>query len=206
MLLTCPNCETVFRVDSASIGEQGKAVRCSVCSHVWQAAPPMLVPESDPGEMKAALGTVLTPFIILVLAVGLLAGGVMYRSTITAYMPSLVSAFDGIGLTVRPAIDKLEIADLDADYSGDTLRLRGRLVNQSGFAAHAPALEVTVMDESGETLANQTIRPDDVVIAAAEGTSFFAQLVIATNREPTVTVVMLDEPVAMRSGSIKLRN
>ena len=46
MLLTCPNCETVFRIDSERIGDGSQAVRCSVCAHVWQAEPPMLVPEA----------------------------------------------------------------------------------------------------------------------------------------------------------------
>ena len=50
---TCPNCETVFRIDSERISEGGQAVRCSVCSHVWQAEPPMLVPELDPARCEA---------------------------------------------------------------------------------------------------------------------------------------------------------
>ena len=206
MLLTCPNCETVFRIDSASIGEEGRAVRCSVCSHVWQANPPMLMPESEAGEMKAALRTVLTPFIAMALIVGVLAGGVLYRATITAYAPGLIGVFDGMGLTVRPDINRLQIADLNADYAGDTLRLRGQILNRSAFSAHAPSLEVTVISESGEALANRIIRPDDSVIGADTATDFFIQLVIETNREPTVTVVMLDEPVARRSLSAEGRN
>lgn len=70
MLLTCPNCETVFRVDSDRIGPEGPSVRCSVCAHVWQAEAPMLIPEAELGEMRSALGAVLTPFIILVLLQG----------------------------------------------------------------------------------------------------------------------------------------
>ena len=206
MLLTCPNCETVFRVDSASIGEDGRAVRCSVCSHVWQANPPMLIPESESGEVKAALGTVLTPFIALVLIVGLLAGGALYRSTITAYAPTLIGFFDGLGLTVSPEVNRLQIADLNADYAGDTLRLRGQLVNRSAFSAHAPSLEVTVISESGQSLANRIIRPDDDVIGADTATEFFTQLVIEISQEPTVTVVMLDEPVARRSLSTEVGN
>lgn len=206
MLLTCPNCETVFRVDSASIGEEGRAVRCSVCSHVWQANPPMLMPESDAGEIKAAVSSVLTPFIAMALIVGFLAGSVLYRSAITAYVPALVGLFDGMGLTVRPEINRLHISDLNADYAGDTLRLRGQLVNRSAFSAHAPSLEVTVISESGEPLANRIIRPDNAVIGADTATDFFIQLVIATSQEPTVTVVMLDEPVAQRSQSAEIGN
>ena len=94
MLLTCPNCETVFRIDSDRIAKAGQAVRCSVCSHVWQAEPPMLMPEAEPGEMRSAVGAVLTPFIILVLVLGLVIGGVTQRATITAYVPGLLVLFD----------------------------------------------------------------------------------------------------------------
>ena len=206
MLLTCPNCETVFRVDSASIGEEGRTVRCSVCSHVWQANSPMLMPESETGEVKAAVNSVLMPFMAMALLVGALAGSIAYRSTITAYAPALIKMFDGIGLTIRPDINGLQISDLNADYAGDTLRLRGQLVNRGAFSAHAPSLEVTVISESGEPLASRAIRPDDAVIGANAATDFFIQLVIEASKEPTVTVVMLDEPVAQRSQSAEIRN
>ena len=74
MLLTCPNCETVFRVASDSIGESGKSVRCSVCTHIWQAHLPMLTPEESPGEMGNAVRTILLPLFVLILLVGIGAG------------------------------------------------------------------------------------------------------------------------------------
>ena len=135
MLLTCPNCETVFRIDSERIGDSSQAVRCSVCAHVWQAEPPMLVPEADPGEMRSAVGAVLTPLIILVMVLGIAIGAVTQRATITAYVPGLIDVFDKAGLTVQPQTDKLQIVDLKADYAGDTLRLRGKLMNQSAVYA-----------------------------------------------------------------------
>ena len=196
MLLTCPNCETVFRIDSDRIAKAGQAVRCSVCSHVWQAEPPMLMPEAEPGEMRSAVGAVLTPFIILVLVLGLVIGGVTQRATITAYVPGLLVLFDKAGLTVRPQTDKLRIVDLKADYAGDTLRLRGRLMNEASVHAHAPALEVTVLSQDGTSLTSQVIQPDDRVIHPSKASDFFAQLVLGEGLEPTVTVTMRDDPVA----------
>ena len=35
MLLTCENCETIFRIESAHLKTPGQKVRCSVCKHVW---------------------------------------------------------------------------------------------------------------------------------------------------------------------------
>jgi predicted Zn finger-like uncharacterized protein len=195
MLLTCPNCETVFRVDSERIGATGQPVRCSVCAHVWQAEPPMLMPEAEAGEMRSAIGAVLTPFIILVLVLGIGVGAIQQRSTITAYAPGLITIYDRLGLAVRPQIDRLKIIDLDAEYAGDTLRLRGRLVNQAAVYVHAPALEVTVLSAGGEALFTEIIQPDDAIIKPARSTDFFAQLVMEEGREPTVTVTMRSDAV-----------
>ena len=156
----------------------------------------MLMPEAEPGEMRSAVGAVLTPFIILVLVLGLVIGGVTQRATITAYVPGLLVLFDKAGLTVRPQTDKLRIVDLKADYAGDTLRLRGRLMNEASVHAHAPALEVTVLSQDGTSLASQVIHPDDRVIHPSKASDFFAQLVLGEGLEPTVTVTMRDDPVA----------
>jgi len=195
MLLNCPNCETVFRVESERIGAGGQPVRCSVCAHVWRAESPMLRPEAEPGEMRSAIGAVLIPFVIIVLCLGLGVGAVTQRSTITAYAPGLISAFDRLGLTVRPDIERLQIVDLEADYAGDTLRLRGRLMNRAAVYAHAPLLEITVLGAEGETLLSEVIRPDDDIIKPAATTDFFAQLVMEEGREPTVTVTMRGDAV-----------
>ena len=196
MLLTCPNCETVFRIDSERFGDGSQAVRCSVCAHVWQAEPPMLVPEADPGEMRSAVGAVLTPLIILVMVLGIAIGAVTQRATITAYVPGLIGVFDKVGLTVQPQTDKLQFVDLKADYTGDTLRLRGKLMNQSAVYAHAPSLEVTILSASGDSLGSQVIQPDDSVIRPAMASEFFTQIVLGEGLEPTVTVTMRADPVA----------
>ncbi|MEK9854242.1 MAG: DUF3426 domain-containing protein [Rhodobiaceae bacterium] len=195
MLLTCPNCDTVFRVDGDKIGAAGQAVRCSVCAHVWQAAPPMLVEEAEPGEMASALRTVLGSFLVMLLLLGGIVGVVFERATITAYAPGLIGVFQQIGLSVRPDTEHLRIVDLRADYAGDTMRLSGQLQNNAAFFAHAPLLEVRVVSASGESLASRIIRADDAVIRPAMTSGFFTQLVFEASNEPTVTVTMRDDPV-----------
>ena len=195
MLLTCPNCDTVFRVDGEKIGAAGQAVRCSVCAHVWQAAPPMLVEEAEPGEMASALRTVLGSFLVMLLLLGGIVGVVFERATITAYAPGLIGVFQQIGLSVRPDTEHLRIVDLRADYAGDTMRLSGQLQNNAAFFAHAPLLEVRVVSASGESLASRIIRADDAVIRPAMTSGFFTQLVFEASNEPTVTVTMCDDPV-----------
>ena len=47
MIISCPSCETSFKVDAASLGPAGRRVRCSKCGHVWHAEP-------DAGNAPAA--------------------------------------------------------------------------------------------------------------------------------------------------------
>jgi predicted Zn finger-like uncharacterized protein len=37
MLIHCPNCATSYKVDTSSIGDRGRTVRCHRCDHVWLA-------------------------------------------------------------------------------------------------------------------------------------------------------------------------
>lgn len=40
MLISCPNCSTLFNVAPAEIGSAGRKVRCTQCSHIWMATLP----------------------------------------------------------------------------------------------------------------------------------------------------------------------
>ena len=35
MLIVCPNCATSYMIDSASVGPNGRAVRCARCKSTW---------------------------------------------------------------------------------------------------------------------------------------------------------------------------
>jgi predicted Zn finger-like uncharacterized protein len=39
MMIVCPNCETSYDVSAASLGAEGRSVRCVRCQEVWFAAP-----------------------------------------------------------------------------------------------------------------------------------------------------------------------
>ncbi len=39
MIISCPNCSTTYKVDNATLGPQGKSVRCSNCGQQWHQLP-----------------------------------------------------------------------------------------------------------------------------------------------------------------------
>ena len=51
MILVCPSCETRYKVDDSSLGDEGRQVKCARCGHVWHAGPePQLPPLPEPPQ------------------------------------------------------------------------------------------------------------------------------------------------------------
>ena len=210
MLLTCPHCTTIFRVDADLIPQDGQTVRCSMCHHIWVASPvpppaDQSVALSDAGAVAASPLPAVTPLsaardrlknlwklcLVAVLAAGLAGGVIMNRGTITAYLPVLINGFDVIGLPIRPAVAQLQVAGLNASYVGDTMRLSGALRNIGMWRTHAADLRVTVRGADGTIMHEMVIRPDDDVIDSQAESGFFVQLAVEAGREAHVTVTPL---------------
>lgn len=51
MILTCPSCQSRFRIPDGSLGTEGRRVRCGDCRHVWHAMPDPA--ESSPADLTA---------------------------------------------------------------------------------------------------------------------------------------------------------
>ncbi|MBT4218784.1 MAG: hypothetical protein HOE26_02305 [Rhodospirillaceae bacterium] len=49
MIISCPNCATTYNIDAGAVGNDGKAVRCSSCSHQWLQKP---VSDTRPQPMQ----------------------------------------------------------------------------------------------------------------------------------------------------------
>jgi predicted Zn finger-like uncharacterized protein len=52
MLIICPNCTTVYDVESRALGDSGRMVRCRRCLREWFATASAIPP--PPGQMPAA--------------------------------------------------------------------------------------------------------------------------------------------------------
>lgn len=191
MLLTCPNCETIFRVESHNLKAEGQAVRCSVCTHVWQAKPGKETMSPEPNDLQDALKALRVPIGILLVFLFVVGGIAFNRVVITAYMPSLISVFDVTGLVIRPDIDDLEVADLSASYVGDNLRLSGRLKNNGSLRTHAADLRVTVTSQDGVIMNEVVLKTEQPLIDAGGASDFFVQLDVEQSAEANVMVVPL---------------
>ena len=207
MLLTCPHCTTIFRVDADLIPQDGQSVRCSICRHIWVASP--VPPHADQSVALSDAGAVTPlsaacdrlknlwkPCLVALLAAGLAGGVIMNRGTITAYLPVLINGFDAIGLPIRPAVAQLQVAGLQASYVGDTMRLSGGLRNRGMWRTHAADLQVTVRGADGTIMQETVIRPDHDMIDAQAESGFFVQLVVEAGREAHVTVTPLVNRIA----------
>ena len=193
MLLTCDSCQTIFRIDSAKLDPNGQRVRCSVCSHSWVAQPAAEVDDS-PHDIGEVMRVLRVPIALLLVLVVLSGGLVIGRGVITAHLPGLIPVYDVIGLTIRPNLDQLEVQELDADYFGDVLRLKGQLTNISNLRAHAAPLQVRVTDEKGIILATKRVLPEERFLDAGEQAEFFAQLDMPPGQQAEINIT----PVSVR--------
>ena len=208
MLLTCPHCATIFRVDGKLISMQGQSVRCSMCHHIWTATPistlisipvsasisalsPVSTPATDLSVAQNRLKSLRKPFFAALLAAALLSSVIIHRGSITAYAPFLINGFNAVGLTIRPALSQLQVVGLNASYTGDTMRLSGGLRNIGMWRNHAADLRVTVRGADGAVLHEITLSPDHDIINAKAESGFFVQLAFAGDTEMQVTVTPL---------------
>ena len=202
MLLTCPHCATIFRVDGKLISMQGQRVRCSMCHHIWTATPILTlisIPVSTPGSTPATdlsmaqnrLKSLWKTCFAALLAAALLSSVVIHRGSITAYAPFLINGFNAVGLTIRPALSQLQVVGLNASYTGDTMRLSGGLRNIGMWRNHAADMRVMVRGADGAVLHEITLSPDHDIINAKAESGFFVQLALAGDSEVQVTVTPL---------------
>ena len=87
MLLTCPQCETIFRVDRLRLHPAGQPVHCMICDHIWTAR---LVTSGDRQDMPSFasyLHKFRLPVIAVLICAGLMTSLIKGRGILTAYFP-----------------------------------------------------------------------------------------------------------------------
>lgn len=182
VLLECPNCETVFRINPEDLPSSGRKVQCSVCRHVWQAEGGVSSDQQPPAEAEKPVpgagpergsGRVL---IVLLVVIMLAAVAGILRQQISAGFPATLPVFEMAGMAVTPDITSLEIHNLTGDRQRDTIRLTGDVFNQSHLPVLAPVFLVTVTSGTGEILYQQELILDERKISGKKAVSFTAQI------------------------------
>lgn len=176
MLLTCPNCETIFRVDAADIKTGGRNVRCSVCSHVWLAKRGGVDTASEDADFTENLRSWRGVIILVVLVILLTALATMNRNFIAANAPWSRGLYHAIGMSTLPQLEKIEVARLNAQRKRDTIRVSGEVNNLSNWSVLAPALLITVTDNFGQVLGEKSIGLDIDILEGARSIPFATQI------------------------------
>jgi len=174
MIITCPNCATRYKINPASLGESGRMVRCSSCTHRWFVAPepepePAAEPDPPPIESLASrplpeeaaapavarsTGAIvlwlIVLFIVLVIA-GLLVG----RNEIVAAFPETAPYYQKLGLPITEELG-LEFRHLDSERVQQDgvplLVVEGEIHNLAGFARAVPPVRVSLLDGDREVV------------------------------------------------------
>lgn len=188
MLITCPTCATRYTVSAASVGPEGRKVRCAKCGHTWQQ---YRVPERSAAETRAfddeatelrtptretrtaggtmgAAGTGRRRLPVGWIAFGavvvaLTAGGVLAREAIVDAWPPSARLYELVGLPVDPPGAGLKLQGVRSEHRVENgaalLIVEGRIVNDSDRERAVPKLRAVTLDAEKKPLKTWTIEP-----------------------------------------------
>lgn len=169
MILTCPECETQYFADDATIGESGRTVKCATCGHSWFVGPEgsneganalgaheayrLKVRERRRRKSRAAAMSAWTATAAAFVVI--LTGLVLFRGEVVKRWPESATTYSAIGMPVNRF--GLEFLDTEAErfFDGTTpiLEVRGAVQNTSGRTVSAPLVRVILLDDQGTRVA-----------------------------------------------------
>ena len=169
MILTCPECETQYFADEATIGESGRTVKCASCGHSWFVGPEgakpgeatlgahetyrLKVRERRRRKSRNAAFTAWTTTAAAALVI--IAGLLLLRGEVVKRWPESASTYAAIGMPVnRFGLEFLE-TEAERFFDGTTpiLEVRGAVRNSSNRTVSAPNVRVILLDDQGAPVA-----------------------------------------------------
>jgi predicted Zn finger-like uncharacterized protein len=192
VILTCSKCATRYHVDPASLGAEGRTVRCAGCGHRWTAKPPADAPTvlelktPSPAAWRAAAAAKrrsslpLVVFAFAALLVLVLAGAVLGRNEIVARFPESATLYRALQLplAVRPGLEFEQVTSERVVEGGvAVLVFEGAIVNQSQESRHVPPIRVILLDDGGRQLQREIFSSKDASLDAGGKTTFSGRLV-----------------------------
>jgi predicted Zn finger-like uncharacterized protein len=126
--------------------------------------------------------------VLILLIAGLAAAGYVGREQVVRFWPPAIKLYQELGVDVAAVdLDGLRqtapglflrdvISERVAGDAGPVLRVRGSIVNESGFHRAVPPLSVTLIDGDGSPVAQQPVDVAAWSLAPGETTAFEASL------------------------------
>lgn len=171
MILTCPECETQYFADDATIGDSGRTVKCAACGHSWYVGPeggPKPGPAAATGaheayrlkvrerrRRKSRSVALMSWIITTAVAATIVGGAILFRDQVARVWPQSATAFSAIGFEVNRF--GLEFVDQSAErfFDGTTpiLEVSGTVRNLSTETADAPHVRIILIDDAGAEVA-----------------------------------------------------
>jgi predicted Zn finger-like uncharacterized protein len=167
MILTCPACQTRFRVDDSAIGADGRTVRCANCGHVWRYSRETAI------EVSAAGAT--APATLALAEAGGPATPAPIEPTPRVEPPSVSGSSTPAPAPVvspRTRATEAALAHLKVEQptvgldikvtpsrTADSLVIDGDITNTAGSARTVPRLRVALRDANKNELDSKVIDP-----------------------------------------------
>jgi predicted Zn finger-like uncharacterized protein len=193
VILTCSKCATRYHVDLASLGSEGRVVRCAGCGHRWTAKPPQDAPKvldlkttPSTAAWRAAAAArrrsspPIVAWLVAALVVLVLASAVVARNEIVARFPESSTIYRALGLplAVRPGLEFEQVTSERVVEGGvAVLVFEGEIVNQSKEPRHVPPIRVILLDDGGRQLQREIFSSKDASLDAGGKTTFSGRLV-----------------------------
>ena len=193
MILTCSKCATRYHVDPASLGAEGRAVRCAGCGHRWTAKPPADAPKvvelktpstaawrAAAAARRSSSSPRIVTWLLVVLVVLVLTGAVIGRNEIVASFPESAPVYRALRLplAMMPGLEFGEITPNRVVEGGvAVLVFEGEIVNLSKEQRHVPPIRVILLDDGGRPLQREIFSSKDASLDAGGKTTFSGRLV-----------------------------
>ncbi|MEM8615956.1 MAG: MJ0042-type zinc finger domain-containing protein [Pseudomonadota bacterium] len=191
MILTCPECETQYFADDATIGSAGRTVKCAACGHEWFVGPegPREATLAGAHELyrlkvlerkrqKSRTAAMMVWLVTGALFAGLLGGFVLFRDRVVEVWPQSASTYAALGLPVNRFGLDFVAAESERFFDGTTpiLEVRGAVENVQASPVAAPLVRVTLLDEQGAAVSSAFARIDAPRIAEGEQALFVTRI------------------------------
>ncbi|MDA0307627.1 MAG: zinc-ribbon domain-containing protein [Proteobacteria bacterium] len=155
-----------------------------------------------PRQKRRRLPRPLTMAIASIAMLAIIIGGaVIWRNIVSAIFPSTIAIFETLGLPVIPDTSVIRFEAIRGERNGDTVRIRGEVVNNGIWPTHAPPIFISVQDMIGTVLAVKEVELDELVIPAGGRLPLNVQLTLDEPLRSDVDTEIVAIPVARMPGN-----